>query len=76
MHLNHFFFYSPEANTEFVCAIEDTLELYKQPYDSKNPKVCIDENGNYAVSPVKPGKLILNFSIELQSFPKGLITSK
>jgi len=33
----------PEQNAEFVYAMENTLELYQQPYDPQEPKVCIDE---------------------------------
>jgi len=33
----------PEANAEFVCAMEDTLEVYRQEYNEKHPLVCMDE---------------------------------
>ncbi len=33
----------PEANAEFVCKMEDILEVYKQPYNSKYPLICMDE---------------------------------
>jgi hypothetical protein len=33
----------PEANAEFVCAMEDVLELYHEPYDPMRPVVCFDE---------------------------------
>jgi hypothetical protein len=33
----------PEANADFVCAMEDVLEVYQRPYDSRRPVVCIDE---------------------------------
>ena len=33
----------PQADAEFVCAMEDVLAVYKRPYDSKNPVVCFDE---------------------------------
>lgn len=33
----------PEANAEFVCAMEDTLEVYARPYDPLRPQVCLDE---------------------------------
>jgi DDE superfamily endonuclease len=33
----------PKANAEFVCAMEDVLEVYKRPYDPRFPVVCLDE---------------------------------
>lgn len=33
----------PEANADFVCAMEDVLELYHEPYDPMRPVVCFDE---------------------------------
>ncbi len=33
----------PEANAEFVCAMEDTLDVYARPYDLLRPQVCLDE---------------------------------
>lgn len=33
----------PKADVEFVCAMEDTLEVYHRPYDPKRPLVCMDE---------------------------------
>ena len=33
----------PEANAAFVCAMEDILEVYKQPYNPDEPLICMDE---------------------------------
>ena len=33
----------PEADGEFVASMEQVLETYAQPYDSKHPVVCMDE---------------------------------
>jgi hypothetical protein len=33
----------PEHNAEFVCQMEQVLEVYKRPYDPAFPVVCIDE---------------------------------
>ena len=33
----------PKQDGEFVAAMEDVLEVYKRPYDSKRPVVCMDE---------------------------------
>lgn len=33
----------PQANAEFVCAMEDVLEVYTRPYDPARPVVCLDE---------------------------------
>lgn len=34
---------APEANAEFVCKMEEVLEVYQRPYDRKRPLVCMDE---------------------------------
>jgi hypothetical protein len=33
----------PEHNADFVCAMEDVLEVYQRPYDPRRPVVCFDE---------------------------------
>jgi hypothetical protein len=33
----------PQANADFVCAMEDVLEVYTRPYEPQRPQVCIDE---------------------------------
>ena len=33
----------PEQDAAFVCAMENVLEVYHRPYDSKRPVVCLDE---------------------------------
>jgi hypothetical protein len=33
----------PEANCEFVASMENVLETYAQPYDSRFPVLCMDE---------------------------------
>jgi transposase len=51
-----------EASAEFVCQMEEVLDLYQQPYDEKRPMVCMDEMMRQLVGdlvesqPVKPGQ--------------------
>jgi hypothetical protein len=33
----------PQSDAEFVCAMEDLLDVYHRPYDEKRPVACIDE---------------------------------
>jgi len=33
----------PEHDAEFVCAMEDVLDVYHRPFDTKRPLVCLDE---------------------------------
>ena len=33
----------PAASGEFVCAMEDVLDVYTRPYDPAYPQVCMDE---------------------------------
>jgi hypothetical protein len=52
----------PQANAEFVCAMEDVLEVYTRPYDPTHPVVCLDEISKQLVAetrtplPAKPGQ--------------------
>ena len=52
----------PQANAEFVCAMEDVLEVYTRPHDPARPVVCLDEISKQLVSetrlslPVEPGQ--------------------
>jgi len=39
----------PEQNAEFVCAMEDVLEVYQRPYDEARPVVCFDESSKQLV---------------------------
>ena len=43
---------APEANAEFVCAMENVLEVYKRPYDPQRPVVCLDEKSKQLVGEV------------------------
>jgi hypothetical protein len=49
----------PKGDAEFVCAMEDVLEVYHRPYDPKRPQVCLDEASKQlvgeAVTPVPAG---------------------
>lgn len=43
----------PEASAEFVCSMEDILEVYALPYDKNRPVVCFDESPKQLVSEVR-----------------------
>ena len=43
----------PKANAEFVWKMEDVLEVYKRPYDSKRPVVCLDETSKQLIGEVR-----------------------
>lgn len=53
----------PQANAEFVCAMEDVLELYHEPYDPLHPVVCFDEGTKQLIGetrtplPMRPGEV-------------------
>jgi hypothetical protein len=40
----------PEATAEFVCAMEEVLDVYEQPYDEQHPVVCLDESPHQLIS--------------------------
>jgi transposase len=42
----------PEQNAEFVCAMENVLEVYTRPYDAKRPVVCLDEKSKQLVGEI------------------------
>jgi DDE superfamily endonuclease len=48
----------PTASGEFVCAMEDVLDVYTHPYDPAYPQVCMDEMSKQLVGetrvPVPP----------------------
>jgi hypothetical protein len=52
----------PQANADFVCAMEDVLEVYTRPYDPTHPVVCLDEISKQLVAqtriplPAEPGQ--------------------
>jgi DDE superfamily endonuclease len=52
----------PQANAEFVCAMEAGLEVYTRPYDPRRPQVCVDEASKQLVAetreplPAAPGQ--------------------
>lgn len=39
----------PEQSGEFVCAMENVLEVYQRPSDPENPVVCMDETSKQLV---------------------------
>ncbi len=51
----------PQANADFVCAMENVLEVYVRPYDERHPVVCGDEASRQLLAdvreplPVAPG---------------------
>ena len=53
---------APTASADFVCRMEDVLEVYQRPFDPKRPVVCLDETTKQLVSetrvplPAAPGR--------------------
>lgn len=52
----------PAVGAEFVCRMEDVLDLYAEPYDATRPVVCFDETSKQLIAetrtplPMEPGK--------------------
>jgi hypothetical protein len=42
------------GDADFVCAMEDVLEVYKRPYDRVRPLVCLDEASKQLVADITP----------------------
>ena len=61
-HLKEQWCIPPEANAEFVCCMEDVLEVYHRPYDETRPLVCLDEASKQLIGeviepiPAEPGQ--------------------
>jgi len=43
----------PEQNSDFVAHMEMVLDVYKQPYDSRFPVVCMDESPKQLIKETK-----------------------
>lgn len=61
----------PQQNAEFVCAMEDVLEVYHRPHDRRRPQVCFDEASKQLIKetrtpiPAAPGRpLITDYEYE------------
>jgi DDE superfamily endonuclease len=52
----------PKANSAFVAAMEDVLEVYTRPHDPERPLVCLDESSKQLIAetripvPMKPDR--------------------
>ena len=52
----------PTVGAEFVCRMEDVLDLYAEPHDPTRPLVCFDETSKQLIAetrlplPMEPGK--------------------
>ncbi len=61
-HLKKQWVIPPEADADFVCAMEDVLEVYQRDYDPQRPVVCMDETSKQLVGetrvpvPAVPGR--------------------
>jgi transposase len=42
-----------EASAEFVCAMEEVLDVYERPYEESSPVVCLDESPHQLISETK-----------------------
>ena len=48
-HLKDYWVIPPEHDADFVCAMEDALEVYQRNYDPQRPVVCLDETSKQLV---------------------------
>src|SRR5262252_2742912 len=61
-HLKEQWVIPPKANSAFVAAMEDVLEVYHRPHDPDYPLVCVDESSKQLIEetrtpiPMKPGQ--------------------
>lgn len=45
----------PSATADYVCAMEEVLDVYERGYDEKNPVICLDESPKQLISEVRKG---------------------
>lgn len=50
----------PEQNADFVCQMEQVLDVYKRPYDPNHPVICLDETAKQLVSEIRQPLLTTN----------------
>ncbi|MDQ3842827.1 MAG: IS630 family transposase [Bacteroidota bacterium] len=43
----------PQASAEFVCAMEEVLDVYELPYEQSCPVICLDESPHQLISETK-----------------------
>lgn len=43
----------PDQNADFVANMENVLDVYKRPYTSKNPVVCMDESPKQLIEEIR-----------------------
>src|SRR5258705_10493103 len=55
-HLRRQWCIPPEANGDFVWRMEDVLEVYTRPYDSRRPLVCLDETSKQLLRDTRAGR--------------------
>ena len=59
--LNESWVIPPQSNAEFVCCMENVLDIYQSSYDEKKPWICFDESCKQLVKetretiPAEPG---------------------
>ena len=52
----------PQSSAEFVCQMEEVLDVYTRPYDERYPQVCMDEMSKQLIRetrvplPMQPGQ--------------------
>lgn len=46
----------PESNGNFVADMEKVLDVYKRPFNSENPVVCMDESPKQLIRETRLGK--------------------
>ncbi len=45
----------PTGDADYVCAMEEVLDVYEREYDEKNPLICLDESPKQLISEVRTG---------------------
>lgn len=45
----------PQAGADYVCAMEEVLDVYEREYDENHPVICLDESPQQLISEVRKG---------------------
>jgi hypothetical protein len=68
----------PKQSAEFVCCMEDVLEVYHRPHDAARPVVCMDESVKQLIGEVReplppaPGRVERYDSVYVRNGVAGL----
>ena len=62
----------PQGSEEFVCAMEDVLEVYHRPFDQDEVLVCLDETSKQPVQETRPPRPVTPMAYDYEYRRNGV----